>query len=56
MALPAKAVEVFRLEAARRLLEACNRNIDQIARQRGVGDQERMRVTYQRYPAMSPRD
>lgn len=53
---PAKAVEVFRLEAARRLLEASNRNIDQIARQCGFGDEERMRVTFQRHLAISPRD
>ncbi|MCY1392030.1 HTH-type transcriptional regulator CdhR [compost metagenome] len=53
---PAKAVEVFRLEAARRLLESSNRNIDQIARQCGFGDEERMRATFQRHLAISPRD
>jgi len=51
---PAKAVEVFRLEAARRLLEASERNVDQIARQCGFGDEERMRVTFQRHLAVSP--
>ncbi|UQA63943.1 GlxA family transcriptional regulator [Polyangium aurulentum] len=51
---PAKAVEVFRLEAARRLLEASELNVDQIARQCGFGDEERMRVTFQRRLAVSP--
>jgi transcriptional regulator GlxA family with amidase domain len=53
---PAKAVEGLRLEAARRLLEASDSNIDQIARQCGFGDEERMRVTFQRNLAISPRD
>jgi len=53
---PAKAVELFRLEAARRLLEDSERNIEQIARQCGFGDEERMRSTFQRHLAISPRD
>lgn len=53
---PAKAVEVFRLEAARRLLEDSRRNIDQIARSCGFGDEERMRHTFQRHLLISPRD
>jgi transcriptional regulator GlxA family with amidase domain len=53
---PAKAVEVFRLEAARRLLEDSDRNIDQIALACGFGDEERMRVTFHRNLAISPRD
>ena len=53
---PAKAVELFRLEAARRLLEDSQRNIDQIARTCGFGDEERMRHTFQRHLAISPRD
>lgn len=53
---PAKAVEVFRLEAARRLLEDSPRNIDQIAALCGFGDEERMRVTFQRHLSISPRD
>ena len=53
---PAKAVEIFRLEAARRLLENSARNLDQIAQQCGFGDQERMRVTFQRNLAISPTD
>jgi transcriptional regulator GlxA family with amidase domain len=53
---PAKALEIFRLEAARRLLEDSDRNIDQIAGACGFGDEERMRVTFQRHLAISPRD
>ena len=53
---PAKAVEVFRLEAARRLLEDSSRNVDQIARLCGFGDEERMRVTFQRNLGIAPRD
>jgi transcriptional regulator GlxA family with amidase domain len=53
---PAKAVEVMRLEAARRLLEDSERNIDQIARVCGFGDEERMRFTFQRNLSISPRD
>ncbi|MCY1302243.1 HTH-type transcriptional regulator [compost metagenome] len=53
---PAKAVEIFRLEAARRLLEDSVRNIEQIARQCGFGDEKRMRATFQRHLAISPRD
>ncbi|HEY4343469.1 MAG TPA: GlxA family transcriptional regulator [Parvibaculum sp.] len=53
---PAKAVEVFRLEAAKRLLEESDRNIDQIARLCGFGDEERMRVTFQRNLGIAPRD
>ncbi|WP_172150216.1 MULTISPECIES: GlxA family transcriptional regulator [Pseudomonas] len=53
---PAKAVELFRLEAARRLLEDSERNIEQIARECGYGDEERMRSTFQRHLAISPRD
>jgi transcriptional regulator GlxA family with amidase domain len=53
---PAKALEIFRLEAARRLLEDSDRNIDQVAQACGFGDEERMRVTFQRHLAISPRD
>jgi len=53
---PAKALEVFRLEAARRLLEDSDRNISQVASACGFGDEERMRVTFQRHLAISPRD
>lgn len=53
---PAKAVEVFRLEAARRLLEDSARHVDQIAQLCGFGDEERMRVTFQRNLGVAPRD
>lgn len=51
---PAKAVEIFRLEAARRLLEDSERNIDQIAALCGFGDEGRMRTTFQRNLGVSP--
>ncbi|MGH8386462.1 MAG: GlxA family transcriptional regulator [Pseudomonas sp.] len=53
---PAKAVEALRVEAARRLLEESERNIDQISRLCGFGDEERMRLTFQRNLGVSPRD
>ncbi len=53
---PAKAVEVFRLEAARRFLEDSPRNVDSIARLCGFGDEERMRVTFKRHLGVAPRD
>ena len=51
---PAKAVEIFRLEAARRLLEESDCNIDQIARLCGFGDEGRMLLTFQRNLGISP--
>ncbi len=53
---PAKAVELFRLEAARRLLEDSEHNINQIAQICGFQDAERMRITFQRNIAVSPSD
>ncbi|PIB53313.1 GlxA family transcriptional regulator [Pseudomonas sp. 2822-17] len=53
---PAKAIELFRMEAARRLLEDSQRNIDQVARLCGFGDEERMRYTFHRHLSISPRD
>ena len=53
---PAKAVEVFRLEAARRQLEETEYGVDRIARGCGFGDEERMRTAFQRHLAISPRD
>jgi transcriptional regulator GlxA family with amidase domain len=53
---PAKAVELIRLEAARRLLEETANGVDQIARNCGFGNEERMRATFKRYLAISPRD
>lgn len=51
---PGKALELFRVEAARRMLEQSGRNLEQIARQCGFGDEDRMRVTFQRHLGMSP--
>jgi len=51
---PARAVENFRLEAARRLLEDSDRNIDQIALLCGFGDEGRMRKSFQRHLQLSP--
>lgn len=53
---PAKTIEIFRLIAARRMLENSEQNIDQIAYACGFGDEERMRTTFQRHLAVSPRD
>jgi transcriptional regulator GlxA family with amidase domain len=53
---PAKALELFRIEAARRMLEDSRRNIDQIAHACGFGDEERMRYTFHRHLSISPRD
>ncbi|MBC3209457.1 MULTISPECIES: DJ-1/PfpI family protein [Pseudomonas] len=53
---PAKALELFRLEAARRLLEDSQRNIDQIAQLCGFGDEDRMRYAFQRHLSITPRE
>jgi transcriptional regulator GlxA family with amidase domain len=45
---PAKALEQFRIGAARRMLEQSDANLDQIARQCGFGDEDRMRTAFQR--------
>lgn len=53
---PAKAIELFRMEAARRMLEDSQRSIEQIAGLCGFGDEEHMRCTFHRQLAISPRD
>jgi transcriptional regulator GlxA family with amidase domain len=53
---PAKAIELFRLESARRLLEDTDERIETIARRTGFGDEDRMRNTFQRHLNVSPRD
>jgi transcriptional regulator GlxA family with amidase domain len=53
---PAKAVEIFRMEAAKRMLEGSSRNVNQIARLCGFGDEERMRVSFLRNLSVTPRD
>jgi transcriptional regulator GlxA family with amidase domain len=45
---PAKAVERFRVEAARSLLQATGASVDQVAAQTGFGDSERMRRAFLR--------
>ena len=53
---PAKAIELFRLDAARRLLEQTEEGVDSIASRAGFGDEERMRVAFHRHLGVSPRD
>lgn len=53
---PAKAIEIFRLEAARRLLEDSPHGILEIANRCGFGDEEHMRITFHRNLAVSPSD
>jgi transcriptional regulator GlxA family with amidase domain len=53
---PAKALELFRVEAARRFLEETKLDIDEIADRCGFGEEERMRTTFKRHLAISPRD
>ena len=53
---PAKAIELFRLETARKLLEDTDERIEAIARRTGFGDEDRMRNTFQRHLNVSPRD
>ncbi len=45
---PAKAVERLRLDAARARLDAGESQVDQIARQTGFGDPDRMRRAFLR--------
>jgi transcriptional regulator GlxA family with amidase domain len=53
---PAKAIELFRLETARKLLEDTDERIETIARRTGFGDEDRMRNTFQRHLNVNPRD
>lgn len=53
---PAKALELMRVEAARRLLESSACNIEETARRCGFGNEERLRVSFQRHLGVSPRD
>jgi transcriptional regulator GlxA family with amidase domain len=53
---PAKGVEVLRLEAARRMLESSPRKVEQIARLCGFGNEERLRIVFQRTLGVAPRD
>ncbi len=51
---PAKAVEVIRVEAARRMLEEGNVSIISVAHRCGFGDDERMRRAFARVLKVSP--
>ena len=53
---PAKAVEAFRTEAARNLLETTDLTVKQIARRCGFQSEERMRRTFMRMINLSPSD
>jgi transcriptional regulator GlxA family with amidase domain len=53
---PAKSLELFRVEAARRLLESTAAPIEAIAHRTGFGAAERMRTVFQRRLKVSPRD
>lgn len=52
---PARAVEAFRVEGARRLLEETDGRIDAIARTCGFANEERLRVSFKRLLGISPR-
>ena len=54
-ATPAKAVELLRIEAARRALEETAAPIETIARRCGFGDEERMRRSFLRRLGVPPR-
>lgn len=53
---PARAVEQFRVEAARRLLEVASDSIQRIAHRVGFGDDERMRRAFLKAYGVSPQD
>jgi transcriptional regulator GlxA family with amidase domain len=53
---PARALELFRLEAARRMLEDSNQNLKQIAGLCGFGHEQRMCTTFLRNLSVTPRD
>jgi len=53
---PGRAIELFRVEAARRLLESTEHSVDQIAHRAGFGNAEKMRTTFQRRLKISPRE
>jgi transcriptional regulator GlxA family with amidase domain len=53
---PARALELLRLEAAKRMLEDSHRSVKQIANVCGFGSEGRMRATFLRHLAATPRD
>ncbi|MBL8673682.1 MAG: DJ-1/PfpI family protein, partial [Rhodospirillales bacterium] len=54
-ATPARAVERFRLEAARRALEAGDDRLDLVARRAGLGGADRLRTLFRRHLGVAPR-
>jgi transcriptional regulator GlxA family with amidase domain len=52
---PARAVERLRAEAARARLESTSSSVEDVARDTGFGDPERMRRTFQRLYGIAPR-
>jgi transcriptional regulator GlxA family with amidase domain len=52
---PARAVERLRAEAARALLESGARSVQEVARETGFADPERMRRAFQRLYGVAPR-
>jgi transcriptional regulator GlxA family with amidase domain len=52
---PARAVERFRLEAARRALEAKDARLDIVARESGLGGADRLRTLFRRKLGVAPR-
>lgn len=52
---PAKAVERFRLEAARRALESKEARLDIVARDAGLGGADRLRTLFRRKLGIAPR-
>jgi transcriptional regulator GlxA family with amidase domain len=53
---PGKALELFRLEAARGLLESSAISLKAVADKTGFGNPERMRTVFQRHLGISPSD
>lgn len=53
---PGKTIELFRLEAAQRLLDETSGGIETIARRCGFGDEQRMLATFKRNLGITPRE
>jgi len=53
---PGKALELLRVEAARRMLEDSGLSINDTARRCGFGDEQRMRAAFVRNISVTPRD
>ncbi len=53
---PAKAIEMMRVETAKRLLEQSGTSLARIALQTGLGDEQRLRRAFDRHVGVSPSD